>query len=45
MFKIQLVYEDDKRYTFSFDEVVDKILTKEQIEKITIKILKEIQKQ
>jgi len=45
MYKIQLVYEDNgKKYIFSFDEVVNKLLTEEQIDTIKKRIIKEIQK-
>lgn len=45
MYKLQLLYEESgKRYTFSFDELVEKLLTKEQIANIKTKVIKEIQK-
>lgn len=44
MWRLQVVYESDKRYFIPF-EIVEKYVDKEIIDKIKAEVLKEIRKQ
>lgn len=45
MFQLQLTYtESGKKYSIPFEELVKKVLTQEQVDRIKKEALKEIQK-